>query len=311
MVTMSPTTASKTNLDLTRDSGIPATRVFAAAASSTTEGKVPGQATERVAGPATESEALKHQSTPALTNFITDDNPLANPSGTPGLNIAQTPHPDVVIRKSSSFGPPGSPFVFPWRRSVFNWRLTNGDESPFSSLGTSVANGRTHLQHDIHVNEEPEDAVAVANPSNNANSSKRNTNQEAKKKGQRIRTEGAGGVPHKNGNCLGCPYNECIVNPAVSGGNTCVKCAEQKEKCSHQVREDGEEVKRKGDSVAQPCDRCAGKIKAGLPADCRQAQAGSVLAKKVGTACSECMVDGNYKKCSVKERRTIEKKVKT
>ncbi|KAM7203665.1 hypothetical protein V8F20_003960 [Naviculisporaceae sp. PSN 640] len=123
----------------------------------------------------------------------------------------------------------------------------------------------------------------------------RNQNQETRNKAQKTLE---GGHHHPNGPCEICrkANQMCIVNNNVSGGNTCVVCAVRKEKCSHQRKEEGRKIRREGRAMHQPCGNCTKKIKQGLPAECYQA--GPRMEKKLGTACSQCMIDGTHKTCS-------------
>ncbi|KAK4207275.1 hypothetical protein QBC37DRAFT_406375 [Rhypophila decipiens] len=126
--------------------------------------------------------------------------------------------------------------------------------------------------------------------------------QQAHKKSLLILGEGA--TTHPDKKCIKCrPGNhECIVNPAVSNGNTCARCAKNKEKCSHQQVAEGRFIREHGRPARDgPCQHCKDRANLGMPAECYQADPTDKTQVKYGTACSQCCIDGTKDTCSANE----------
>lgn len=122
----------------------------------------------------------------------------------------------------------------------------------------------------------------------------------AHEKGAAILGPGAG--PHPRGPCLRClkGNHRCVVNPDVGNGNTCFRCAKNKEKCSHQEYIDGQWIRENGNPATRQCEQCVDKASRGLPAECYQAD--EAHDDKYSKACSRCHMDGTKKACSLKKK---------
>ncbi|KAM7203667.1 hypothetical protein V8F20_003962 [Naviculisporaceae sp. PSN 640] len=179
-----------------------------------------------------------------------------------------------------------------------------GGRSPCSSPGPTTGplaqteNQQEAENEDNAVSQNEEQSTAEP-ASSSTRASARNTTLEARAKGDKITN---GGTTHPDGKCVNCAKrgHACIVNPAVCKGNTCARCASLKEKCSHQQKEEGHFIRANGRTLPQPCTNCAKKAQQGLAVTCKQA--GMVWAKKMGTACCECLIDGTPNCCSVNEK---------
>ncbi|KAM7184435.1 hypothetical protein V8F33_012996 [Rhypophila sp. PSN 637] len=117
---------------------------------------------------------------------------------------------------------------------------------------------------------------------------------------------GEGSTTHPDKKCTKCrPGNyECIVNKAVGNGNTCARCARNKEKCSHQQVAEGKFIREHGRPARDgPCQNCKERAKLGRPAECYQADPTDKTQLKYGTACSQCCIEGTKDSCSLNQNQ--------
>jgi len=185
------------------------------------------------------------------------------------------------------------------------WRKTD-------ILSEIIANGRRPLPNsrqqgrEWHLAREAEAAIAQIPPHAPTPAPTFMGNgqtQKAKARAHEINTNGRPATSK----CAQCVKNdsECITWDQT--GLSCGHCVGLKQKCGFVMADEGRQIRTEGVPAPNPCAQCVQK---GTPAECYQPNPRQAV--KLGTACSECQMEGARQTCSINERpRLKNNKVRT